>query len=671
MGKRSKDRRREPRPSPVRERGPSLPLDAFEVGFHKVWKRWRGRSESRARRALGVASDQLATWQPLVLALETVAGTFAGRRVIVRPAERSGGCQAGVLLIPQSIAIAPDLAANRDFYFVRAALAGACLADLRFPGAQAEESEILGHGLRVASGLAREHAGFRERVGRAAQWEIATRPDLSAIRTSLDPNHWALERLRQIALRWVADPAFPSLPLPAPFDVTPLAQRVPNTTGRRGWLPKGWFSGASSKPPLEPSLLFGGPLTPSDFAAALAASESTESPQPDSDVEERMGRAREHAQVIALPEDPAKEDMPSHSFEKVDYADEYDGGFRRLDGANDMEEQGDSLDEVDLRTMIRGGPPVETVYAAEMATPPDIPDVYQVLSGEQAVLYDEWDQANQRYLRDWVAVYPTSILTRDPAFGHKLRQSMGPTIRRAIALLEARRTERLLRNRQLDGSEVDVDSLIDEYAQRRRGGSPPGRVYLHLPRLERDVATCVLVDLSFSADSWIQDRRVLDVELAATCLLGSVADHFGESLAVLAYASNTRNCCRSLTVKDWHEPWSTANARLGILKPQGYTRIGPALRHATHVLHQSSARKRHLIVITDGKPTDFDRYEGSHGIHDVACAVREARRAEIAVHAIGLDPRAASNLPSMFGPGSWSLLRHLGELPEVLLAAYG
>ena len=180
-----------------------------------------------------------------------------------------------------------------------------------------------------------------------------------------------------------------------------------------------------------------------------------------------------------------------------------------------------------------------------------------------------------------------------------------------------------------------------------------------------------MLDLSFSADSWVEDKRVLDVELAAACVLGEVARALGDNLQILAFASNTRNLCRTWTVKDWGDSWERGRARLGALKPQGYTRIGPAIRHGTASLVGYPARKKHLIIVTDGKPTDFDRYEGGHGIHDVAWAVREARRSEVAVHALGIDPRAASMLPTMFGPGGWRVLRHIAELPDALVNAYG
>jgi nitric oxide reductase NorD protein len=124
-------------------------------------------------------------------------------------------------------------------------------------------------------------------------------------------------------------------------------------------------------------------------------------------------------------------------------------------------------------------------------------------------------------------------------------------------------------------------------------------------------------------------------------------------------------------VKGWRDSWTVGRGRLGLLSPQGYTRIGPAIRHATAELLGHEARRKHMILITDAKPTDFDRYEGRHGIHDVRQAVREATVGNIGVHALGIDPKCAGILPVMFGVRGWKLLRSITDLPEALVAAYG
>jgi len=124
-------------------------------------------------------------------------------------------------------------------------------------------------------------------------------------------------------------------------------------------------------------------------------------------------------------------------------------------------------------------------------------------------------------------------------------------------------------------------------------------------------------------------------------------------------------------VTGWNDPWPIARDRLGAIAPQGYTRIGPALRHATAGLAAEPADHRILLFVSDGKPTDYDRYEGRYGIADIRQALREADRAGVHTHALAVDAVARDYLPPMFGPGNWDVLTHPEQLPEVLTTVYG
>ncbi|MDF1798916.1 MAG: VWA domain-containing protein [Planctomycetota bacterium] len=648
------------------ERGPNLHLDLLEELFGKAYSRWAPSAERRrASTTRGQHAEAAARFAELEVPLGAVAGTFAGRHVALRPAELSGGSLAGVLLLPSQVALSEDARQNRDLFFVRAAIAGAGVGQ-ELAGEQ--EPGTLARAVATACELAAEHPGFAERVAASARLELGSRPRPD----ELPPHEQPLELLRQAALLQLA--SCDSEPAGDGFACALARYRGMDADATRAPERSFWNRLMRSRAPSDvgpgPLLLLGGPLTPTDRDDALGTAAALAEGGVADDALEHEAPVRDHVRETTLEEDPYKENMPSHSFEKVDFADSHDGGFRKVDGHDDMDEQAESLEGVDLREMIRGGPEVQSIYKAEIGDVGEIPDVMNVQPQERGVTNHEWDEKRKLYRRDWVTLYPTRIDQRSPEFGAALSRDLKATTRHAIGALEVRRTERIRRTRQLDGDEVDLDGVVEEYAERLRGGAPPGRLYVRSPRLERDVATSLLLDLSLSADSWVQDQRVLDVELAAACVLGEVAEAFEDQLQILAFASNTRNLCRTWTVKDWHEPWSTGRARLGTLKPQGYTRIGPAVRHATAQLEAHPAKRKHLLLVTDGKPTDFDRYEGGHGIHDVAWAVREARRAQVSVHALGLDPRAASILPTMFGPGGWRVLRHIADLPAALVRAY-
>lgn len=99
--------------------------------------------------------------------------------------------------------------------------------------------------------------------------------------------------------------------------------------------------------------------------------------------------------------------------------------------------------------------------------------------------------------------------------------------------------------------------------------------------------------------------------------------------------------------------------------------FGPALRHATDRLVAEPADRRLLLLVSDGKPTDYDRYEGRYGIGDVRQALREAECRGVSAHALAVDEIARDCLPPMFGPGAWHVLRRPDDLPTVLSTVYG
>jgi nitric oxide reductase NorD protein len=109
---------------------------------------------------------------------------------------------------------------------------------------------------------------------------------------------------------------------------------------------------------------------------------------------------------------------------------------------------------------------------------------------------------------------------------------------------------------------------------------------------------------------------------------------------------------------------------VGAIESGGYTRIGPAIRHATHILENVRSETKWLMLLTDGKPNDYDRYEGVYGIQDTRKAIREASRSNIHVTALAVDAEARYYLPQMFGNGGFEILRHPQQLPLALLNFY-
>lgn len=620
---------------------PDLHLDWEErlVGrLHRWWRRLRPRELPFDPAVVAHLSD-------CEDSLSVIAQLFAGGALHLRPSEAAGGIRGRFLLLPTHIDAGPDAEANAELYLLRVVIDGTRIQLGAAPPTgdpNLDEVGALDEAGRAIRWLREDFEGFARRLDIALEWVRAARPT-----GALSPRGEALEALRRRVLsgELIDDPHAEARTLDA------LDARGP------------------ASPPVP---LWGGPLCPGDHA--LAAQIATEELAADEDGAsagtEIEAPPKDHVERAFLAPDDDAEVMPIHTFEKVECLDGFNGIMRRVDGSDELEDHLDALDEVDLRHVIRGGEATESVYRADLDGLSSIPDVQHIAPDDRGIPYDEWHQAGGRYRKDWVTVYPSVAPPGDDTWAAGRLTELASLRRTLLRRLEGERHARQWVGRQRDGDEIDLPALIESYGDRRAGHPGEPRLYYRNPRRRRDTATTVLIDVSLSSDSWVENRRVLDVSRDAVLMLGEVADALGDQVEILAFASNTRNHCRVWRVKDWRESWRTGRARLGALAPIGYTRIGPALRHAAAGLDLQPAERKLLLLVTDGKPNDYDRYEGAHGVADVRQAVREAARDGIRVHAIGIDPSAARVLPTMFGVGGSQLLRHLSALPEALVNAY-
>ena len=139
---------------------------------------------------------------------------------------------------------------------------------------------------------------------------------------------------------------------------------------------------------------------------------------------------------------------------------------------------------------------------------------------------------------------------------------------------------------------------------------------------------------------------------------------------IAGFSSKTRNYCNYSTIKLFEQPWAKGRYNVGAVEPSGYTRIGPALRHAGARLKQQSTRKKWLVLLSDGKPNDYDKYEGKYGINDVKQALRELNAENINTYAVAIEDQARYYLPQMFGQNHYSILSSPMEMIQSLAKLY-
>ena len=87
-------------------------------------------------------------------------------------------------------------------------------------------------------------------------------------------------------------------------------------------------------------------------------------------------------------------------------------------------------------------------------------------------------------------------------------------------------------------------------------------------------------------------------------------------------------------------------------------------------MDQRDTKNKWVILISDGKPNDYDRYEGRHGTNDVKQALRELNERNINSYALAIEAQAKYYLPQMFGQNHYQILTTPVELLESLVKLY-
>lgn len=373
--------------------------------------------------------------------------------------------------------------------------------------------------------------------------------------------------------------------------------------------------------------------------------------------------AVEEIQSLAIDKKQQEDYVLMHSFEKIETAEEFNGNWRDFDGKDDLKDHEDALEEMNMRFTVRVDDMVHSVYQADFIENTSIAESAEVDEKGFHLKYDEWDFKKRNYLPNFCKVYPKTQIKTHPSYYKNTMAKYKTTLNGLRKMLTSVNNKMQQQRRQLQGEAFDLDALTDLYTDIHSGKSPDERVYLSNRKKNKDIAILVLLDLSLSSDGYAAGNRVIDVEKEVSILFGEILHEFDIDFAIDGFYSKTRNFTTYLTLKDFNEGWNTAKHKIGAIEPNGYTRIGPALRHAGARLDQIDSKNKWIIVLSDGKPNDYDKYEGQHGIQDIKQALRELNERKINSYALAIEAQAKYYLPQMFGQNHYQILTS----PEALL----
>ncbi|MCF6170923.1 MAG: VWA domain-containing protein [Bacteroidales bacterium] len=378
---------------------------------------------------------------------------------------------------------------------------------------------------------------------------------------------------------------------------------------------------------------------------------------------EMKSKPVEEAEVINVDKKTQEDYVLMHNFEKVDTAEEFKGVWRNFDGDDSLEKDAEALNELNLKHLVRTDDEAHSVYQADFRDLQGIAESIDKADDGRHVCYDEWNYQNKQYKTDYCRVYLKSI--RGDNLNYASAALSGNTatlngLRRQFAQIHQKRQ---IARRRDDGEEIDMDAVVEMLTDIKSGHTPSENIYISKRKKEPDISILFLMDLSLSTDSYAAGNRILDVEKQAVILFGQVLHEYGVDFAIGGFYSKTRNNCAYIPVKGFDDDWTKAKRNIGAVEPRGYTRIGPALRHSNALISERQMQNKWVILLSDGKPNDYDKYEGRYGIADVKQALREMNEYHINTYAIAIESTAKYYLPQMFGQNHYTILSH----PDMLL----
>ncbi len=339
---------------------------------------------------------------------------------------------------------------------------------------------------------------------------------------------------------------------------------------------------------------------------------------------------------------------------------------RALD-EDDNDDAAKAADDLDLLSVAHDGKTTASRVRFDLDLPAEADDDIVLADG---ILLPEWHYRKQQLQLAHCRLQ--MMLARDAA-PCELPVALRNTARRLRNQFQALTPQRSRLRAQVSGSDLDLDACV-RYAAEKASGVPtaePG-LYIDSRNQQRDLSCLLLADLSLSTDAWVNNSaRVIDVIRDSLMLFGEALAATGDRFALYGFSSVRRDHVRYHLLKGFDERYNnTIRGRLAALKPGFYTRMGAAIRHSAAILSKQKSARRLLLILTDGKPNDLDKYEGRYGIEDTRVAIQEARRLGLTPFCVTIDEKAGDYLPHLFGANSYAVVRNAAMLPQVLPRVY-
>ncbi|MCY4364264.1 MAG: nitric oxide reductase activation protein [Gammaproteobacteria bacterium] len=280
--------------------------------------------------------------------------------------------------------------------------------------------------------------------------------------------------------------------------------------------------------------------------------------------------------------------------------------------------------------------------------------------------YDEWDYVRQRFRDGFCTLSELAVTPGDESFVDETLDKHRGLLKSIKKTFEAVLGEPRLQRRQSDGDDIDLDAVIEAYADAAHGREMSEYLHTRYRNQERNIAVMFMVDMSGSTLGWVNDA-----EREALVLLCEALEMLGDRYAIYGFSGRTNKRCEVYRIKEFEHAYDVqVRQRISGIRPKAYTRMGAPIRHLGQLLHLTSARTKLLITLSDGRPEDYGGYKGKYGIEDTRHALLEMKQSGIHAFCITIDNEAQEYLPHMYGAANYAVIDEVHKLPHKVADIY-
>jgi len=320
------------------------------------------------------------------------------------------------------------------------------------------------------------------------------------------------------------------------------------------------------------------------------------------------------------------------------------------------------LDELTLGKKKKG---LASKLKIDLELPTEEIDTYAVGEG---IKLDEWDYNKEAYLKDYCLLTPIYMKSSQEKELDHHTQHLANKVKSEFATYAFNR----MKEKNLPfGEELNLDAWI-AYNTSASKSQEKQNFFETTVKKQRDLSTLILADISLSTEAAVTtELSILDIIKQSLFVFADALDTLEDPLAIYAFSSVKNTKVRYHVLKNFNEAYSAQiRGRIDDLRAGYYTRLGTAIRQSTRILEKQPTQNKLLLIISDGKPNDIDRYEGRYGVEDTKKAILEARKLGVIPFCITVDSESNDYLPQIFGKDGYSYIRDIKKLPQALPEIY-